>query len=108
MQLTPSIWAGLWTAFRDTCACAAPPASGGWTTWKPLWMCGYGLSDSTVGIIGLGRIGECSSDSRFLFPSRDRVGLEPHLHPGCPCCRWQGWNEMVSAVFSNPAYSGAL
>ncbi|XP_027508829.1 glyoxylate reductase/hydroxypyruvate reductase isoform X3 [Corapipo altera] len=30
--------------------------SGGWTTWKPLWMCGYGLSDSTVGIIGLGRI----------------------------------------------------
>ncbi|XP_050799103.1 glyoxylate reductase/hydroxypyruvate reductase isoform X3 [Gopherus flavomarginatus] len=30
--------------------------NGGWTTWKPLWMCGYGLSDSTVGIIGLGRI----------------------------------------------------
>ncbi|XP_025057224.1 glyoxylate reductase/hydroxypyruvate reductase-like isoform X2 [Alligator sinensis] len=30
--------------------------NGGWTTWKPFWMCGYGLSDSTVGIIGLGRI----------------------------------------------------
>ncbi|XP_040397354.1 glyoxylate reductase/hydroxypyruvate reductase isoform X2 [Cygnus olor] len=30
--------------------------NGGWTTWKPLWMCGYGLSNSTVGIIGLGRI----------------------------------------------------
>ncbi|KAM6363812.1 glyoxylate reductase/hydroxypyruvate reductase isoform 1-T1 [Pluvialis apricaria] len=32
--------------------------NGGWTTWKPLWMCGYGLSNSTVGIIGLGRIGQ--------------------------------------------------
>ncbi|XP_028272096.1 glyoxylate reductase/hydroxypyruvate reductase [Parambassis ranga] len=31
--------------------------NGGWSSWKPLWMCGYGLSGSTVGIIGLGRIG---------------------------------------------------
>lgn len=45
-------------------------------------MCGYGLSDSTVGIIGLGRIGKCSSESRFLFSSGGRVSLEPHLQPG--------------------------
>ncbi|XP_075458785.1 glyoxylate reductase/hydroxypyruvate reductase-like [Ascaphus truei] len=32
--------------------------NGGWGTWKPLWMCGSGLTDSTVGILGLGRIGE--------------------------------------------------
>lgn len=31
--------------------------NGGWSSWKPLWLCGYGLSGSTVGIIGLGRIG---------------------------------------------------
>uniref|UniRef100_A0A7M4F092 Glyoxylate reductase/hydroxypyruvate reductase n=1 Tax=Crocodylus porosus TaxID=8502 RepID=A0A7M4F092_CROPO len=31
--------------------------TGGWGTWKPLWMCGHGLTDSTVGILGLGRIG---------------------------------------------------
>ncbi|KAG5848073.1 hypothetical protein ANANG_G00094520 [Anguilla anguilla] len=31
--------------------------SGGWSTWKPLWLCGYGLTGSTVGVIGLGRIG---------------------------------------------------
>uniref|UniRef100_A0A8C1R5V7 Glyoxylate reductase/hydroxypyruvate reductase n=1 Tax=Cyprinus carpio TaxID=7962 RepID=A0A8C1R5V7_CYPCA len=31
--------------------------NGGWSTWKPLWLCGYGLSGSTVGVIGLGRIG---------------------------------------------------
>uniref|UniRef100_A0A6Q2Z8J1 Glyoxylate reductase/hydroxypyruvate reductase n=1 Tax=Esox lucius TaxID=8010 RepID=A0A6Q2Z8J1_ESOLU len=30
---------------------------GGWSTWKPLWLCGYGLLGSTVGVIGLGRIG---------------------------------------------------
>lgn len=31
--------------------------SGGWGSWVPLWMCGSGLSGSTVGIVGLGRIG---------------------------------------------------
>ncbi|TDH07713.1 hypothetical protein EPR50_G00108360 [Perca flavescens] len=31
--------------------------NGGWSSWKPLWLCGYGLSGSTVGVIGLGRIG---------------------------------------------------
>ncbi|XP_049610805.1 glyoxylate reductase/hydroxypyruvate reductase isoform X1 [Syngnathus scovelli] len=31
--------------------------NGGWSSWTPLWMCGYGLSGSTVGVIGLGRIG---------------------------------------------------
>ncbi|XP_030636833.1 glyoxylate reductase/hydroxypyruvate reductase [Chanos chanos] len=31
--------------------------SGGWSSWKPLWLCGYGLSGSTVGVVGLGRIG---------------------------------------------------
>ncbi|KAM6923352.1 glyoxylate reductase/hydroxypyruvate reductase [Xenentodon cancila] len=31
--------------------------NGGWSSWKPLWLCGYSLSGSTVGVIGLGRIG---------------------------------------------------
>ncbi|XP_068941359.1 glyoxylate reductase/hydroxypyruvate reductase isoform X2 [Petaurus breviceps papuanus] len=30
--------------------------NGGWTSWKPLWLCGHQLLNSTVGIIGLGRI----------------------------------------------------
>jgi len=33
---------------------------GGWAgcAWSPLWMCGQGLAGSTVGIVGLGRIGQ--------------------------------------------------
>jgi lactate dehydrogenase-like 2-hydroxyacid dehydrogenase len=31
---------------------------GEWTTWKPEWMAGADLFDSTVGIVGLGRIGQ--------------------------------------------------
>jgi len=31
--------------------------SGEWSTWRPLWMCGRGLANATVGIVGLGRIG---------------------------------------------------
>uniref|UniRef100_A0A3Q3W0S4 Glyoxylate reductase/hydroxypyruvate reductase n=1 Tax=Mola mola TaxID=94237 RepID=A0A3Q3W0S4_MOLML len=31
--------------------------TGGWGTWRTLWLCGYELANSTVGILGLGRIG---------------------------------------------------
>lgn len=31
--------------------------SGDWSSWRPLWMCGRGLAGTTVGIVGLGRIG---------------------------------------------------
>ncbi|KAK7495275.1 hypothetical protein BaRGS_00013457 [Batillaria attramentaria] len=31
---------------------------GSWGTWKPMWLCGPGLEGSTVGIVGLGRIGQ--------------------------------------------------
>ncbi|XP_050298790.1 glyoxylate reductase/hydroxypyruvate reductase [Anthonomus grandis grandis] len=32
--------------------------TGGWSAWKPFWMCGPGLKGSTVGIVGYGRIGQ--------------------------------------------------
>ncbi|KPP60204.1 hypothetical protein Z043_121815 [Scleropages formosus] len=38
--------------------------NGGWSSWKPLWLCGYGLSGSTVGVIGLGRIGNAAVDQQ--------------------------------------------
>lgn len=32
--------------------------TGGWQAWSPFWMCGPGLKNSTVGIVGFGRIGQ--------------------------------------------------
>lgn len=44
---------------------------------RPKWMCGYGLDGSTVGIIGLGRIGftiakrvKAFDVSRILYTAR--------------------------------------
>ncbi|PIK37196.1 hypothetical protein BSL78_25970 [Apostichopus japonicus] len=51
--------------------------SGGWGSWVPLWMCGPGLSGSTIGILGLGRIGAAIGErllsfrvSKILYSSR--------------------------------------
>jgi lactate dehydrogenase-like 2-hydroxyacid dehydrogenase len=33
-------------------------AAGLWSSWSPMWMCGKDLHHSTVGIVGLGRIGQ--------------------------------------------------
>ncbi|KAJ8935619.1 hypothetical protein NQ318_006462 [Aromia moschata] len=32
--------------------------TGEWKAWSPFWMCGPGLQNSTVGIVGFGRIGQ--------------------------------------------------
>lgn len=52
-------------------------ADGSWGTWKPLWLCGSGLDGSTVGIVGLGRIGLAVAKrlspfgvSKFLYYGR--------------------------------------
>jgi len=43
--------------------------TGAWSTWSPLWMCGRGLSGSTVGIVGMGLIGRAVAEYAFFFPS---------------------------------------
>ena len=43
---------------RHIVPAAAAVRSGGWTSWKPMWLTGKELSGSTVGVIGLGRIGQ--------------------------------------------------
>ncbi|KAE8632290.1 hypothetical protein XENTR_v10001504 [Xenopus tropicalis] len=54
--------------------------NGGWKTWAPMWMCGYGLSDSTVGVIGLGRIGLAIAQRLKPF------GVKRFLYTGIPPC----------------------
>lgn len=50
--------------------------NGEWGTWKPMWLTGYGLDASTVGIIGLGRIG--MTVARCLHP----FGVKEFLYYG--------------------------
>lgn len=52
--------------------------NGGWSSWAPYWMCGPGLSGSTVGIVGFGRIGQKVMGllkpfnvAKFLYTSRN-------------------------------------
>ncbi|VDN03762.1 unnamed protein product [Thelazia callipaeda] len=45
--------------------------TGGWGTWSPYYMCGVGLRDSTIGIIGMGRIGASVAEKLKSFhPNR--------------------------------------
>lgn len=55
--------------------------NGGWAAcaWGPTWMCGQGIADSTVGIFGMGRIGQAILErlvpfkpSRFLYSGRSK------------------------------------
>lgn len=57
------------TARRVTEAAAAVK-SGEWGTWKPEWMLGRDLYGSTVGIVGLGRIGEAVARRLLGFGCR--------------------------------------
>ncbi|KAH7721080.1 glyoxylate reductase/hydroxypyruvate reductase-like protein, partial [Aphelenchoides avenae] len=41
--------------------------NGGWTTWTPFYMCGKALAGSTVGIFGMGRIGESVAEKLAAF-----------------------------------------
>lgn len=51
--------------------------TGGWVSWAPTWMTGPGLAGSTVGIVGLGKIGlaiakrvKPFNTSKILYHSR--------------------------------------
>lgn len=63
--------------------------NGSWGTWNPIWMLGHGLEGSTVGVVGLGRIGlavaKCLRPfgvARILYsgnnrsPKEEEVGAE--------------------------------
>lgn len=73
-------------------------SNGGWKAWSPFWMTGPGLHNSTVGIVGFGRMGQAVAQrikafnvKQILFTSRKdkpeakelqakRVDFEQLLH----------------------------
>jgi len=66
---------------RRVVEATAAVKSGAWgTSWTPEWMCGMGLAGSTVGIVGLGRIGFSVAEklkqfkvARILYTSREET-----------------------------------
>ncbi|XP_071439357.1 glyoxylate reductase/hydroxypyruvate reductase-like [Hetaerina americana] len=61
--------------------------NGMWASWSPMWMCGQGLKDSTVGIVGFGRIGKAVAKrlepfgvKQFLYCSRSRKDYETEIN----------------------------
>uniref|UniRef100_A0A915L8D5 Glyoxylate reductase/hydroxypyruvate reductase n=1 Tax=Romanomermis culicivorax TaxID=13658 RepID=A0A915L8D5_ROMCU len=54
--------------------------NGAWTEWKIFWLCGPGIAGSTVGILGMGRIGSsiakkinAFSPHRIVYHNRRRI-----------------------------------
>lgn len=45
--------------------------NGGWQAWAPSWMCGPGVKDSVMGIVGFGRIGEAVTSRLLPFLPRE-------------------------------------
>ena len=60
---------------------AAAVKSGEWGTWQPLWMCGPGLHGSTVGVVGLGRIGLAVSKRLKPFGVKDILYHQEQNNP---------------------------
>ncbi|CEG64003.1 hypothetical protein RMATCC62417_01050 [Rhizopus microsporus] len=60
---------------------------GQWREWRPTWLCGSQLTNKTVGIVGLGRIGEAVAHrlkafgiSRIVYTGRQRkMGIEDRI-----------------------------
>ncbi|VDL93186.1 unnamed protein product [Schistocephalus solidus] len=81
-ELTVSL---LLSVSRRIVEASAAVKDGSWGTWEPFWMCGKGLEHSTVGILGLGRIGKAVatrlasfSPGYIIFTSSGRPETSSH------------------------------
>jgi lactate dehydrogenase-like 2-hydroxyacid dehydrogenase len=54
--------------------------NGEWSTWQPMWLTGQDLHDSTVGIVGLGRIGAAVAKMLSGFDCK-LIYFDPYPNP---------------------------
>lgn len=92
---------------------AAALRAGAWAAWSPLWMCGPELAGSTVGIVGLGQIGQAVMQrlrpfgvARFLYCGRTRK--EPAWEEGAQFVTFEELLPAADFVLVTCSYSPDL
>jgi len=87
--------------------------SGGWASWSPLWLCGPQLSGSTVGIVGLGNIGQAVMArlkpfgvSRFVYTGRNKK--DDVLEDGAQFVSFEDLIQMSDFVIVTCSYTPDL
>ena len=87
--------------------------SGGWASWSPLWLCGPQLSGSTVGIVGLGNIGQAVMArlkpfgvSRFVYTGRNKK--DDVLEDGAEFVSFEDLIQMSDFVIVTCSYTPDL
>jgi lactate dehydrogenase-like 2-hydroxyacid dehydrogenase len=74
--------------------------SGGWTGWRPTHLCGAQVTGKTIGIIGMGRIGQAMAQRCHFGFGMDVVFFDsyPVADPGVPARQMATIEEVLAAA----------